>query len=159
MKVLEVFISPITPASPLHNDDIVSVNVVYSVHINHCPCMDICDTLMRDLPILTYIILYLYVDECWLTSCMPQQIFDLHIFHQVLLITMVALTWSGYISLCSHHISVNNGRHNAACLTGFPYLNQEYNSSLHIPTFRLFPIPTYLIHSIFSYNYTKVLVT
>ncbi len=37
--------------------------------------MGICDKLIRDLVMLTYI--YLNVDDCWLTSHMPQKIFKL----------------------------------------------------------------------------------
>ncbi len=37
--------------------------------------MGICDKLSRDLDMLTYI--YLNVDDCWLTSSMPQQRFKL----------------------------------------------------------------------------------
>ncbi len=47
-------------AKPLHNYDTVSV------HFNHFYCTDICDKQ------LTYI--YLYVDDCWLTSYIPQQL-------------------------------------------------------------------------------------
>ncbi len=35
---------------------------------------------------------------------------------EVLLMVMVALTWSGYISLSCHDISIINGKHNAECL-------------------------------------------
>ncbi len=37
--------------------------------------MGICDKLSRDLAMLTYI--YLNMDDCWLTSPMPQQMFKL----------------------------------------------------------------------------------
>ncbi len=53
------------PARPLYNCDIVSM------YFNHFPCMGICNKLSRHLSMLTYI--YLNVDECWLTSSMPQQ--------------------------------------------------------------------------------------
>ncbi len=59
------------PAKPLHNHDIVSV------HFNHIPCTGICDKLSRHLSMLTYI--YLNVDECSLTSFVPQQSFKLQI--------------------------------------------------------------------------------
>ncbi len=39
--------------------------------------MEICDKLSRDLGMLTYI--YLNVNDCWLTSSMPQQKFKFHI--------------------------------------------------------------------------------
>ncbi len=39
--------------------------------------MEICDKLRRDLAMVTYI--YLNVNECWLTSSMPQQRFKLQI--------------------------------------------------------------------------------
>ncbi len=39
--------------------------------------MEIYDKLRRDLAMFTYI--YLNVDECWLTSSMPQQSFKLQI--------------------------------------------------------------------------------
>ncbi len=55
------------PAKPLHNHDIVSV------HFNHFYYMGMCDKLSRHLAMLTYI--YLNVDECGLTSSMPQQRF------------------------------------------------------------------------------------
>ncbi len=59
------------PAKPLHNHDIVSV------HFNHFYCKEICDKLSRDIAMLTYI--YLNVDDCWLTSSMPQQTFKIQI--------------------------------------------------------------------------------
>ncbi len=40
-------------------------------------CMQICDKLSRDLAMLSY--LNLNVDDCWLTSSMPQQMFKLQI--------------------------------------------------------------------------------
>ncbi len=40
--------------------------------------MDICNKLRKDLAMFTYI--YLNMDECWLTSSMPQQRLKLHIF-------------------------------------------------------------------------------
>ncbi len=46
------------PAKPLHNHDIVSVQ------FNYFYDTEICDKLRRDLVMLTYIILYLIVDEC-----------------------------------------------------------------------------------------------
>ncbi len=39
--------------------------------------MEFCEQLSRDLAALTYI--YLNVDDCWLTSSMPQQRFKLQI--------------------------------------------------------------------------------
>ncbi len=60
------------PAKTLHNCDIVSVNV------NHFPCMKICDTLWKHLCMLTYI--YVNMDECWLTSSMPELSFKLQMF-------------------------------------------------------------------------------
>ncbi len=39
-------------------------------------------------------------------------------FLDVLIMVLLALTLSEYISFCSHHICINNGRHNHACLTG-----------------------------------------
>ncbi len=59
------------PARPLHNHDIVSV------HFNHFYCTEICDKLGKDLAMFTYI--YLNMDECWLTSSMPQQRFKFQI--------------------------------------------------------------------------------
>ncbi len=56
-------------AKPLHNHDTVSV------HFNYFYCTEICDKLSRDLAMLTY--KYLNVDDCWLTSSMPQQRFKL----------------------------------------------------------------------------------
>ncbi len=53
------------PAKPSHNGDIVSV------HFNNFYCTEICNKLRRDLAMATYI--YLFVDECCLTSYMPQQ--------------------------------------------------------------------------------------
>ncbi len=44
------------PADPFHNSDMVLV------HFNHIYCMEICDKLMRDLAMLTYI--YIDEDEC-----------------------------------------------------------------------------------------------
>ncbi len=60
-----------TPAKPQHNYDRVSV------HYHYLYCMKICDNLRRDLAIFTYI--YRNVDECLLTSSMPQKWFKLHI--------------------------------------------------------------------------------
>ncbi len=51
----------------LHNHNIVSE------HFNHFYFTEICDKLNRDLDMLIYI--YLNVDDCWLTSSMPQQRF------------------------------------------------------------------------------------
>ncbi len=55
-------------AKPLGIHDIISV------HFNHF-CMWICDTVRSYLYMLTYI--YLNVDECWLTSSMLEQSFQL----------------------------------------------------------------------------------
>ncbi len=46
--------------------------------------MEICDKLRRDLAMFTYI--YLNVDECWLTSSMSQQRFQLQIEHNYAII-------------------------------------------------------------------------
>ncbi len=43
---------------PLHNHDIVLV------HFNHCYCMEICHKLSRDLAMLTYIYIYINVNDC-----------------------------------------------------------------------------------------------
>ncbi len=59
------------PAKPLHNHELVSER------FNHFYCMEICDKLSRDWAMLSYI--YLNVDECCLTSSMPQQRFKLEI--------------------------------------------------------------------------------
>ncbi len=43
--------------------------------------MEICDKLSRDLAMLTYMLTYIYlnVDDCLLTSSMPQHMFKLQI--------------------------------------------------------------------------------
>ncbi len=61
----------IIPAKPLHNHDIVSI------YFNHFYYTEFYDKLRRDLAMFTLI--YLNVDDCWLTSSMPQQMFKLQI--------------------------------------------------------------------------------
>ncbi len=58
MQVMFPYIGYNIPTKPLQNHDIVLV------HFNHFPCMEICDKQSRHLSILTYIILYLNMDEC-----------------------------------------------------------------------------------------------
>ncbi len=48
--------TPVIPAKPLHNHDIVSE------HLSHFPCMGICDKLSRHLYMITDI--YINVNEC-----------------------------------------------------------------------------------------------
>ncbi len=102
------------PAQPLHNHDIVSV------HFNNFPCTGICDKLSRHLSMLTYT--YRNVNECSLTSSVPQQRFKLQIslYYGKLKLNMVswsvlmlnvALTWSWSILLYWHLISIKNDRH------------------------------------------------
>ncbi len=71
LNIAWTFLSLLIPAKRLHNSDTVSV------HFNHFYCTEICDKLMRDLAMLTYI--YYDVDECWLTHSVTQQRFKLHI--------------------------------------------------------------------------------
>ncbi len=74
---------------------------------------------------LTYI--YLNVDECLLcpSKCLNSKFLSIMLilnklcFLEVLLMAMLALTWSGCISLCSYHniIYINNDRHSPVCKT------------------------------------------
>ncbi len=56
--MLEHFIAKYIPAKPLNNSD------TDSVHFNHFYCIGICAKLSSHLKMLTYIHVYLNVDEC-----------------------------------------------------------------------------------------------
>ncbi len=84
--------------------------------------MVICDKLSSYLSMLTYIYIYINVDECWLTSSMPIQRFRLqsslndgkilqNVVSQSVLMLKIALTWSCSIPIYWHLTSTNNGRH------------------------------------------------
>ncbi len=77
-----------------------------SLHFNHFYCTEIFHKLKRDMAMLTHT--YLDVDECWLISSVPSKVLSIILilnkmrFLDMLLMAMLALTWSGCISLCSY---------------------------------------------------------
>ncbi len=107
------------PAKPLYNSDTVSV------HFNYLYCVEICDKIRRGLAMVTYICFN--VDECWLTSSMPQQTFKLQISLNYAYIEQIVLLWCVVdmsFNLVRVHITllfpyrINNDIHSPVCLIG-----------------------------------------
>ncbi len=88
----------------------------FEVHFNYFYCTNIYNKLRRHIAMLTYIYMYLGVEECWLTSSIPQQRIN-SIFLSIMLImnkmrflnvmATLALTWSECISFWSYHMVYN----------------------------------------------------
>ncbi len=96
--------------------------------------MEICNKLRSDLAMLNYI--YLDVDDCWLTSSMPEQKFKLQNSPNYANIEQNSFSWrfvDGHFSfnLVGVHIilllpyGINNDRHNPVCLTGYKIIVRQ----------------------------------
>ncbi len=116
---LNMVVLPPIP-KPLHSDTV-------SVHFNHFYCTEICDKLRRCLYML--INMFLYVNDCWLTSSMSQQRFELQICLYYVNIEQGAFSWrvvNGHVSflMVGLHITlhlpynINNDRHSPVCMAG-----------------------------------------